>query len=188
MTSIKRVGAWSVVGILCFAGSVRAQAPAFTEAQSAAGRSAYRQRCASCHGAELQGEHLAPALTGERFDRTWRGKPAGALMFQLRRMPPNAGAAGSLGDETYASLLAYLLQANGFEPSTGALPADVTALASVMIPPRAGAASDPVAPVVASAAGAARLAGLGAVSDGMLRNPQIATGCTNAPTTATTSA
>jgi hypothetical protein len=109
-------------------------------------------------------------------------------MFQLRRMPPNAGAAGSLGDETYASLLAYLLQANGFEPSTGALPADVTALASVMIPPRAGAASDPVAPVVASAAGAARLAGLGAVSDGMLRNPQIATGCTNAPTTATTSA
>jgi alcohol dehydrogenase (cytochrome c) len=162
------VAAAAVAGVV---ERVEAQAPSFTEAQAAAGRAVYQKQCSSCHGAELQGEHLTPALTGERFDRSWRGKSAGALMFQLRRMPPNASSGGGLGDETYASLLAYLLQANGYEPSGSALPTDVAALGSVMIPRRDGAGSDPVAPVVASAAGAARLAALSAVTDGMLRNP-----------------
>jgi alcohol dehydrogenase (cytochrome c) len=151
---------------------LRAQAPAFTQAQAAAGAAAYRQNCASCHGAELEGQHLAPGLTGERFDRTWRGRPASALMFHLRRMPPNPGATpGGLGDDVYASILAYVLQANGVDPSAGALPSDSNALTSLTIPQREGTAPEPSAPVVASASGAARLAALSTVSDAMLRNP-----------------
>ena len=37
--------------------------PGFTEAQASAGAAAYRQHCASCHGAPLEGQHLAPGLT-----------------------------------------------------------------------------------------------------------------------------
>ena len=160
------------VGAVCLPQPVRAQGPAFTEAQAASGRAVYRQQCASCHGAELEGQHLAPGLTGERFDRTWRGKPASALMFHLRRMPPNTSAAGGLGDETYANVLAYLLQANGQEPTDGSLPSDINALASLTIPRLDGAASDPVAaPVVRSASGSARIAGLTPITDSMLRNP-----------------
>ena len=160
------------VGAVCLPQPVRAQGLAFTEAQAASGRAVYRTQCASCHGADLEGQHLAPGLTGERFDRTWRGKPASALMFHLRRMPPNSSAAGGLGDETYANVLAYLLQANGQEPADGSLPSDIKALASLTIPRREGATSDPpAAPVVVSASGAARLAGLSPITDGMLRNP-----------------
>jgi len=46
--------------------------PSFTQAQASAGAAAYRQHCASCHGARLEGQHLAPSLTGEHFDRSWR--------------------------------------------------------------------------------------------------------------------
>ena len=39
-------------------------------------------------------------------------------MFHLRRMPPKPGATpGGLDDDTYASILAYLLQVNGLEPA-----------------------------------------------------------------------
>jgi alcohol dehydrogenase (cytochrome c) len=144
----------------------------FTPAQASAGGAAYRQHCASCHGAELEGQHLAPALSGERFDRSWRGKPASTLMFHLRRMPPNLPAtSGGLGDDTYASILAYLLQANGHEPGGSGPPAGVDALASLTIPRREGAPSNPSAAVVASPSAAARLAGLSALTDRMLQNP-----------------
>jgi alcohol dehydrogenase (cytochrome c) len=161
--------AWAPVGF------TQSQAPgvppAFTPAQAIAGAAAYRQHCASCHGADLEGQHLAPALKGERFDRAWRGKPGSTLMFQVRRMPPNAAAGKGLGDDTYASLLAYLLQANGLEPGTSPLPADTAALAAFTIPARDGAASDPSAPVAASPATTARLAALTPVTDRMLQNP-----------------
>ena len=146
--------------------------PSFTQAQAAAGAAAYKQNCASCHGAGLEGEHLAPALSGERFDRTWRGRTAGSLMFHLRRMPPNLGREpGGLGDAVYTSILAYLLQANGLQPVGEALPSDPTALAALTIPRREGTPSDTPAPVVASASGTARLAALSAVTGAMLQNP-----------------
>jgi alcohol dehydrogenase (cytochrome c) len=160
------------VGAVFLGQPVGAQGPAFTQAQAAAGAAAYKQHCASCHGADLEGQHLAPGLAGERFDRSWRGRAAGTLMFHLRRMPPNPGREpGGLGDVVYTSILAYLLQANGLPPAAEALPSDPNALAAVTIPRREGTTADPPAPIVASSGGAARLAALTAVTDGMLRKP-----------------
>ena len=139
--------------------------PVFTDAQAASGGTAYKQHCASCHGAQLEGQHLAPALTGDRFDRTWGGKTADALMFQLRRMPPqlsgqaaatNRGA--TLNDDTYAALLAFLLQANGVQAGQAPLTSDGKALAALTIPARAAAASADVdAPTAGANAKATRL-------------------------------
>src|SRR5215210_2143633 len=121
MRTIRRAGIYSCCAVvLCaweavsFGQTPSARPPVFTQAQVTAGSAAYRQHCASCHGADLEGSHLSPSLTGERFDRAWRGKSADALMFHLRRMPPQPRAtSGGLGDDTYASIFAYLLQSNG---------------------------------------------------------------------------
>jgi alcohol dehydrogenase (cytochrome c) len=160
--------AWEIVG---FGQTPAARAPAFTEAQAAAGSAAYRQHCASCHGAQLEGLHLSPPLTGERFDRAWGGKTADTLMFQLRRMPPQqAAGSAALTDETYAAILAYLLQANGHAAGLAALPQDTKALAALTIP-RLAAASDVDAPISRSAATPPRLSGLTPVTDKLLHNP-----------------
>jgi alcohol dehydrogenase (cytochrome c) len=144
----------------------------FTSPQAAAGATAFRQHCASCHGTQLEGQHLAPGLTGDRFDRTWRGKTVDALMFQVRRMPPRPGAAsGGLSDETYASIVAYLLQSNGLPAADRALTADPATLAGLTIPSLEKADLDPDAPVTDSPTRAVRLNALRTVTAAMLQNP-----------------
>ena len=109
--------------------------PGFTRSAGGGRCRGYRQHCASCHGARLEGQHLAPSLTGERFDRAWRGKTADTLMFHVRRMPPRPGAtSGGLDDDTYASILAYLLQANGRAGRAALAVRASTALAALTIP------------------------------------------------------
>ena len=118
-----------------------------------------------------KGEHLSPPLVGTRFDSTWRGKSAAVLAFHLRRMPPEPiDAPGGLGDETYANILAHILQANGFETGDEVLPSDLDALSELTIPKLEGVEYEPDAPVVA--AGESELLNrLPAVTDEMLRNP-----------------
>ena len=160
---------WQSVG---FGQPAAGQPPAFTQTQASAGSAAYRQHCASCHGAQLEGQHLAPSLAGERFDRTWRGKTVDALMFHVRRMPPKPGAtSGGLDDDTYANILAHLLQANRLEPSASALPSNAGALAALTIPQLEKTELDLDAPVAGSPSRSARLTALSAVTAAMLRNP-----------------
>ena len=95
-------------------------------------------------------------------------------MFQLRRMPPQAPAKwGGVDDDTYASILAYLLQANGHAPADSALPSDMKALAALTIPRLEGTKSDPDAPVVGSPGRLALLNRLSAVTDDMLQHPPV---------------
>ncbi len=173
MTMIRRTGFFGVLILLVgpWQPVCLAQAPSFTRAQVSAGRTDYRTHCASCHGPRLEGQHLSPPLVGARFDRTWRGKSAGVLAFHLRRMPPEPRATpGSLGDQTYANILAHILQANGLEPGDAVLPSDLDALGELIIPSLAGVEYDPDAPVVA-AGQSELLNSLPAVTDEMLRNP-----------------
>ena len=122
--------------------------PVFSAEQAQQGRTLYQRHCGSCHGPRLQGEHVIPALAGDRFDRFWRGKPLGALTFHFERMPPAPqGDPGGLDDATYSKILAFVLSSNGFEPGDEAMPLDLDALADVRIPSPAGGTVDIMAPV-----------------------------------------
>ncbi|MCH8858280.1 MAG: PQQ-binding-like beta-propeller repeat protein, partial [Proteobacteria bacterium] len=175
MTSIRRVGSLFVVIVLLsqwqLASLAHGQTLSFSQAQAAAGRTAYRESCAVCHGAKLEGLQLSPSLVGARFDQTWRGKSAGILSFHLRRMPPESVAeAGSLSDDAYTNILAYILISNGLEAGDDALPSDMKSLGKLKIPQLEGAKYDPDAPVVA-AGESELLNSLSAVTDEMLRRP-----------------
>ena len=60
----------------------------YTQAQADAGQQTYEQRCASCHGFNLEGFELAPALIGNLFTRRFGDGSADNLARNVLRMPP----------------------------------------------------------------------------------------------------
>ena len=84
---------------------------AFTEQQARAGAATYAQFCAACHGADLRTLPTAP-LMGDEFVGKWRTRSTNDLLAQLRTtMPPESP--GSLGEDAYLEVMAYLLERNG---------------------------------------------------------------------------
>ncbi len=104
----------------------------FSTAQAERGRSVYAAACAACHGADFQPGGGVPAVRGEAFLASWRGKSVGELFAYTRDfMPPGAG--GSLGDTDYLAVTAYLLEANGFAAGAEPLDLDEALLAAIGI-------------------------------------------------------
>ena len=130
-----------------------AQAPgdgAYTAAQAESGRAIYERECAVCHQSNLQGTFEAPQLAGESFLRFWADLSPGDLFVRISgSMPP--GQAGSLTDEAYLDVVAYLLEANG-APAGGAA---LTEAAAVPIGTLAAATAASVAPAAGGAAAGA---------------------------------
>ncbi len=109
----------------------------FTSAQAIAGKAAYQQNCASCHGANVDDGNTAPPLRGAAFLGKYGRKPAADLFtYVSTKMPP--GNPGSLGGMEYAQIIAYVLQQNGFATGRREFSSDSAALASVTIPAPAG--------------------------------------------------
>jgi len=93
----------------------------YTEEQAETGGIAFVQHCAGCHGAELQGgfgPRLAPV---DPFQ--FRDRPLAVLYAFMRTQMP-FDAPGSLDDELYAAILAYVLERNGYPTGLEPLPAD----------------------------------------------------------------
>ena len=118
-------------------GDVSAQSPtrlSFTENQAEQGRAAYAERCASCHGDNLDDGEVAPPLKGVDFRERWRAEsPVTLFLLTSDTMPQDQP--GALDDATYAALLAYIYQENGSAPGADALPDDADLLAAIS-PPR----------------------------------------------------
>jgi PQQ-dependent dehydrogenase (s-GDH family) len=94
--------------------------PRFTAQQAAAGKAAYNSDCAVCHGSTMTNGTFAPPLAGEYFRNAWSGRTLGALYEHARTMPP--ASPGSLSDITYADILAFVLETNGFQAGDAPLP------------------------------------------------------------------
>jgi alcohol dehydrogenase (cytochrome c) len=94
----------------------------YTAAQAQAGRAAYQGNCGACHAPELSGRE-GPQLAGANFMGQWGTKTAGELIGFIRAtMPPGAG--GSLPDQTYINLAAFILDANSARPGEQTLTAE----------------------------------------------------------------
>ena len=83
----------------------------FTADQTNLGRLAYAQRCATCHGAELQGTG-APALKGTAFNAQWNGKTLQEFYDYVHDQMP-LGQGGVLKGQEYADIVAFILSQSG---------------------------------------------------------------------------
>jgi len=175
-----RIGA--MLAALALGGALHAQGvmnrniATFTAEQAAQGKAAYAKNCASCHGEDLSGGEFAGSLKGITFSQHWGGKTAEALLtYTSTKMPP--AAPGSLGDNTYAGIVAYMLEQNGTQPGDAEFPTDAKALAAMTIPRGATLRSAPVMPYspLVALAPPRKLANpldkITPVTDEMLQNP-----------------
>ena len=186
------IGAAAIAGAAAIlvaqqSGTGASPAGPYTAAQASAGRTAYQTSCAGCHAADLSGRE-GPQLAGSTFLMQWGDRTAGELIgFMRATMPPGAG--GSLADQIYVNLAAYILDANSARPGERALPAESTVrIRSVASGQRAAylrpggaappTAAAPEAPQVRQAPRGITVAGevknFVPVTDAMLRNPDPA--------------
>lgn len=84
--------------------------------QVAAGRGAYQAQCAACHGTSLEGHDPAPSLTGSALAQRWIGQDTRAFYDRIRTTMPLTSP-GSLSDDTYAAIVAFI-RANNGDPKT----------------------------------------------------------------------
>lgn len=96
----------------------------YTFEQAQRGRDVYLGQCRSCHTPETH--------TGPVFNALWNGKLLSELyVYLVDKMPKNNP--GSLTEEEYADVTAYLLRMNRLPTGKAELPSDSTKLKSIKI-------------------------------------------------------
>jgi alcohol dehydrogenase (cytochrome c) len=138
----------------------------YTAEQAAAGRAGFEQHCSVCHGVDLRALPNA-LLEGPEFMGRWQNRSANELIAQLRATMPPEGP-GSLPEETYLNVVAYLLQSNGSEASRQPLTATTSTAIGSGLSAQAGAgqAEEPIGVTIAGT-----VPGFVPITDRMLRNP-----------------
>jgi mono/diheme cytochrome c family protein len=100
---------------------------AYTIDQAKRGEKLYAEKCASCHGPDMNGGEMAPGLTGGEFTANWNDLSLGDLFERMRiSMPQNAP--GSLSRPENADILAYILNKGNYPPGNTELPSQTEAL------------------------------------------------------------
>ncbi|MGE0447265.1 MAG: c-type cytochrome [Vicinamibacterales bacterium] len=94
----------------------RIWAGVYSDAQAARGKALYEQSCLRCHGEALvggTGRRGAPPLKADRFWLDFEEKPLASLLSKIQGTMPQ-DAPGTLRQEDYLDVLAYILSQNGF--------------------------------------------------------------------------
>lgn len=107
--------------------------PQFTAQQVAEGKKQYETYCAVCHGSTLTNGTFGTPLGGPYFKNKWSGKTVAALYDKSKNTMPPASP-GSLPAQTYANVLAYVIEVNGAKAGETALPAGGDTLNAMRIP------------------------------------------------------
>ncbi len=105
----------------------------YTEEQADQGHAVYEERCATCHGDNMDDGEFAPPLKGVAFRERWRTESPGDL-FSLTQGTMPQDRPGSLDDDEYAQLLALIYQENGSPAGQDAASSDVTTLLALAPP------------------------------------------------------
>lgn len=119
--------------------ALKAQAPAktvwsgvFAADQATQGKTVFDNKCAICHGAELNGGEMAPPLAGASFVANWSGQTLGDLFTRIHSTMP-ANDPGSMNNAETALVLAYILSFNQFPAGAAPLPSDDASLGQITI-------------------------------------------------------
>jgi len=110
----------------------------FTEAQVERGEAAYTGSCGRCHGRRLNGAPddpdmiSTPPLARAKFLRVWEGRSLATLFDYTRATMPESNP-GSLADEEYVDIIAYMLSVGGMPSGGDELRPDPTSLARIVI-------------------------------------------------------
>src|SRR6059036_3143215 len=100
-----------------------APAAVYTAQQAASGRAVYQANCAICHQQDLSGSGDAPTLRGSEFVSNWGPRTTRELLSFLQlTMPP--ARQGTLSQEDYLNIVAFILQSNGARAGAQALTAN----------------------------------------------------------------
>ncbi|MXZ33632.1 MAG: PQQ-binding-like beta-propeller repeat protein [Gammaproteobacteria bacterium] len=126
MAILRRLVSYSgALALLLAAGSEPAAAQQLSQAeyqadQAERGAELYQQQCALCHLPDLQGFFEAVALRDSAFVDNWRNRTPADMLDVLQRTMPTQ-APGSLSEDEYLDIIAFLLQANGVTAGATAL-------------------------------------------------------------------
>ncbi len=113
----------------------------FTAGQATRGRLAYSGACSFCHGRRLNGApddpdmRSTPPLARARFEREWAGRSL-ATLFEYTRLTMPEDNPGSLTDEEYVDIIAYMLSVSGMRAGDAELRPDSQHLARIVIEQR----------------------------------------------------
>jgi len=106
------------------------RAGVFTAAQAQAGREVFVGSCTGCH--------TSASHTGPAFLTKWAGRPLAELFGFVSTRMPKANP-GSLSEDEYVMVVAYVLKINGLPAGTKELSADPDALNAIRFDAPAGA-------------------------------------------------
>lgn len=110
----------------------------FTEAQANRGQQVYEGACGFCHGRRLNGApddpdmRSTPPLARAKFLRDWEGRSL-AILYEYTRATMPESNPGSLSNQEYIDVIAYMLSVSGMPAGGDELPTDVQGLAQTVI-------------------------------------------------------
>ena len=108
------------------ADSAPSDLPAFSTRQVARGRGYFREICLSCHESD--------EFEGRSFQRQWRRQTVRDMYTSIAYSMPDDNP-GGLPGQTYADVIAYILELNGYEPGDTELTTDRTQMRAMRLWP-----------------------------------------------------